>query len=113
MDEYLRSFGVTKKMKSWNDYILTFQKLRESTDANQKPSEKVSAMLDRMRSLDRNPLMHPRETLDGVGANHVFSLAAITVVEMIKDMRLTSASATVALIAANAGADLPDESLTD
>jgi hypothetical protein len=113
MDEYLRSFGVTKKMKSWNDYILAFQKLRESTDANQKPSEKVSAMLDRMRSLDRNPLMHPREMLDGVGANHVFSLAAITVVEMIKDMRLTSASATVALIAANAGADLPGEHRTD
>ncbi|NTF31247.1 hypothetical protein [Rhizobium skierniewicense] len=87
MDVYLKSFGITKNMKSWNDYIMSFQKLRDNKEAKRKPSEKVSAMLDRMRTLDRNPLMHPREVLDGVGANHVFSLSAITVVEMIKDSR--------------------------
>ncbi len=109
MDDYLRSFGVTKVMRSWNDYIQTFQKLRENKDAKRKPSEKVSAMLDRMRTLDRNPLMHPREVLDTVGANHVFSLSAITVVEMIKDRGSGSSDSAVALLAANAGADLPSE----
>jgi hypothetical protein len=109
MDGYLKSFGVTKNMKSWNDYIQTFQKLRESKDAKRKPSEKVSAMLDRMRTLDRNPLMHPREVLDNVGANHVFSLSAITVVEMIKDRRQGASDNAVALIAANAGAELSGE----
>jgi len=109
MDVYLKSFGVTKIMKSWNDFIQAFQKLRESKDTNRKPSEKVSAMLDRMRSLDRNPLMHPREVLDSIGANHVFSLSAITVVEMMKDRRPEGQGGTVALIAANAGAELPNE----
>jgi hypothetical protein len=109
MDDYLRSFGVAKSAKSWNDYIIAFQKIRDSKDAKRKPSEKVSAMLDRMRSLDRNPLMHPREVLDRVGANHLFSLSAITVVEMIKDMRSNVAEHVVALIAANAGAELPNE----
>jgi hypothetical protein len=43
-------------------------------------------MLDRMRDLDRNPLMHPRDTLDVTQADMLFSLAAITVVEMARDM---------------------------
>lgn len=108
MDYYLKSFGVTRNMKSWNDFIQAFQKLRDNKEAKRKPSEKVSAMLDRMRSLDRNPLMHPREVLDSIGANHLFSLSAITVVEMIKDKR-SCTSDTVALIAANVGAELQAE----
>lgn len=66
-------------------------------------------MLDRMKSLDRNPLMHPRDELDNSGADQLFSLATITVAEMIRDMRTIKGPTGVALIAASAGAELPQE----
>jgi len=86
MGEYLSTFGLDpKKMKSWNDYIKAAEKLISSDGSGDKPSAKVAAMLDRMRELERNPLMHPRDTLDAIGANMLFNLSAITVVEMVRD----------------------------
>lgn len=89
MDTYLKAFGVsTASMKSWNDYISAAKKLAEDDQADHRPSKKVAAMLDRMRELDRNPLMHPRDTLDDVSANMLFNLSAITICEIHKDMRV-------------------------
>jgi len=108
MDDYLRSFGQnTDRFKSWNDYITAAEKLIEADsdsapEKGRKPSPKVTAMLDRMRQLDRNPLMHPRDTLDQVGADQLFKLSAVTVVEMVKDMNGG------AMVAANADRPLPN-----
>lgn len=107
MDDYLKSFGVTKKLISWNDYIKAAEEVANSTGAGPKPSKKVTAMLDRMRSLDRNPLMHPRDELDTASAGHLFSLATITVAEMVKDMRGAKSNSAVALIASKSGAEAP------
>lgn len=87
MDDYLKFFGVTAKMRSWNDYIKALDKLIEKPKGNAKPAAKVTAMLDRMRELERNPLMHPRDTLDAVQADMLFKLCAITVIEIAKDMK--------------------------
>ncbi|UYO00787.1 MAG: hypothetical protein KIT02_06150 [Devosia sp.] len=89
MDDYLRSFQVvTDTFKTWNDYIQAAEKLiRDGNESGKKPSPRVTAMLDRMRTLDRNPLMHPRDTLDEVAADQLFKLSAVTVVEMIREMR--------------------------
>ncbi len=96
MDDYLASFGVvTDGFKSWNDYIKAAEGLIKDADAPRKPSAKVTAMLDRMRSLDRNPLMHPRDTLDQVGADQLFKLSAITVVEMVREMKQSGGPAVV------------------
>lgn len=93
MDDYLVSFGVdTGKMKSWNDYIRAAKALIDDEKLGQKPSPKVAAMLDRMRELDRNPLMHPRDTLDEIQANMLFQLCAITVVEIARDMKASRES---------------------
>lgn len=87
MDAYITSFGVdTKSLRSWSDYIKSAQSLIERGEGERKPSARVTAMLDRMRQLDRNPLMHPRETVDTVSADQLFRLCAATVVEMVKDM---------------------------
>ncbi|HEV7276113.1 MAG TPA: hypothetical protein VGN80_07495 [Devosiaceae bacterium] len=87
MDDYLASFGVkTSGVKSWMDYIKAAQKLIDDDKAQRKPKAKVAAMLDRMRELDRNPLMHPRDTLDEVGADQLFKLCAITATEMVREM---------------------------
>jgi hypothetical protein len=88
MDSYLTTFDVrTEAMKSWNDYIQAAKKLAEDKTAIKRPSPKVTAMLDRMRELDRNPLMHPRDTLDETSANMLLNLSAITAVEMVRDMK--------------------------
>lgn len=88
MDVYLDAYGVnTSKFKSWNDYIKAATRLVESEDVQSpKPAKKVTAMLDRMRELDRNPLMHPRDTLDQNAADQLYKLCGMTIVEMIKDM---------------------------
>ncbi|WP_105439784.1 hypothetical protein [Neorhizobium sp. T25_13] len=109
IEDYLKAFGVTKKMVSWNEYIKAAEALADDKRPEPKPSKKVTAMLDRMKSLDRNPLMHPRDELDTAGADHLFSLAAITVAEMIRDIRRVKGPGIVALIAAQAGAELPSE----
>lgn len=109
LDDYLSSFAVkTDKFRSWNDYIQAAKKLIDDQAAVDKPSPKVAAMLDRMRELDRNPLMHPRDTLDIVGADQLFKLAAITVGEMVRDARRVKRAQKVALIASKAGAELSD-----
>lgn len=86
MGAYLRKFEPEASPKSWFDYIKAFQKLSEGTKGGLKPSPKVVAMLDRMRVLDRNPLMHPQDRLDTSAADMLFNLAAITVSEMARDI---------------------------
>jgi hypothetical protein len=86
MGFYLRTFKADANPKSWFDYIKVFEKLNAAADADNRPSAKVVAMLDRMRVLDRNPLMHPQDRLDTAGADMLFNLAAITVSEMARDL---------------------------
>lgn len=92
MDDYLKSFGIGSKKRTWNDYIKALTRLTEMPKTGAKPAPKVAAMLDRMRELERNPLMHPRDTLDAVQADMLFKLCAITVVEIAKDMKANKAS---------------------
>lgn len=96
IDQYLKAFGVTKSLVSWNAYIKAAQLLVAKEGRGPKPSPKVAAMLDRMRSLDRNPLMHPRDKLDRAGAVHLFNLSAITVAEMVKDIQRMRAESAIA-----------------
>jgi hypothetical protein len=82
--KYLKAFDAkTEGLKTWFDYV---KAVEEAKCEGRPPSKKVAQMLDRMRDLDRNPLMHPRDTLDVTQADMLFSLAAITVVEMARDM---------------------------
>jgi hypothetical protein len=86
MENYLRKHNVNKKMHSWNDFIKAVEKLIE--DAKEPaPSQKVAAMIDRMRTLDRNPLMHPTNTLDIDAAHSLFTLCAITSIELTHDLQ--------------------------
>lgn len=112
MDAYLVAFGInTKRLRSWNMYIQAAKKLIDDENAPSKPSPKVAAMLDRMRELDRNPLMHPRDTLDTLSADQLYKLCAITVGEIVRDVRKIKSGGAVAKIANNAGASLPSMQL--
>ncbi len=92
MDHYLRDFDIECKFSTWHNYIKSMTKLAEDTDRHEKPSKKVIAMLDRMREIDRNPLMHPQDTLDCTQAETLFSLSSITIVEMARDLKTKSAA---------------------
>ena len=78
-----------KEFRSWFDYVGALEALAEEKDGKKPkyPTAKVTAMLDRMRELDRNPLMHPDESLDEAGADSLFKLGIVTITEIAKEMR--------------------------
>lgn len=89
MEDYYEAIkGKKAKFRSWHDYVKAFKTLANTRGKrNSKfPSPKVSAMIDRIREFDRNPLMHPRDTLDEPGADTVFNISIATITEMAKDM---------------------------
>jgi hypothetical protein len=73
------------KLKTWHQYCQAIEKLEGLGVHPYKPSLKVAAMVSRMKDLDRNPLMHPQDTLDIGGADQLFNLSSITVIELAKD----------------------------
>lgn len=90
MEDYYEAVKKKKaKFRSWYDYVKAFRTLANTRGKRQSkyPSLKVSAMIDRIREFDRNPLMHPRDTLDEPGADTVFNISIATITEMAKDMR--------------------------
>ena len=90
IDQYVRACGGTKpQYKSWNDYVSALEDLEKSAQASGSalPSPKVRARLTDLKNLDRNPLMHPRESLDAMGADRLFDLGKITITEMAEDLR--------------------------
>jgi hypothetical protein len=90
MEDYYQAVaGKKPKFRSWYDYVKGFTRLANTRGKRKSkyPSPKVAAMIDRIREFDRNPLMHPRDTLDEPGADTVFNICIATMTEMAKDMR--------------------------
>ncbi|PDT76296.1 hypothetical protein [Bradyrhizobium sp. C9] len=90
MEDYYEAVaGKKPKFRSWYDYVKGFTRLSNTRGKRKSkyPSPKVAAMIDRIREFDRNPLMHPRDTLDEPGADTVFNISIATMTEMAKDMR--------------------------
>jgi hypothetical protein len=86
--EYLKKFGAkTEGLRTWNDYVQAVEKMTDDGAKDKKPSKKVAAMVDRMRELDRNPLMHPRDTLDTTAADLLLTLSAVTATEMARELK--------------------------
>jgi hypothetical protein len=102
-DYYKQVSGKEKEFRSWFDYVEAFQELEAEVNGVKPkfPSPKVSAMLDRMRQLDRNPLMHPRDTLDEMSADTLFKLGMITITELAKDMRDMAGQTELKLVTSN------------
>ncbi|WP_454616950.1 hypothetical protein [Bradyrhizobium cenepequi] len=90
-----------KEFRSWHDYVEALEELAVGTDGTRPkyPSSKAAAMIDRMRELDRNPLMHPSDTLDEMSADSLFKLGIITITELAKDLRDMASQRELKLIA--------------
>jgi hypothetical protein len=90
MDDYYRELSKKdSSFRSWADYIGAFEKLEKNKEERKSkyPSRKVISMLDRIRELDRNPLMHPRDVLDEMSADTLFTISVAAITEMAKDIR--------------------------
>lgn len=102
-DYYKHVTGKNKNFRSWFDYVKAFKTLANTRAKRNSPypSPKVAAMLDRMRELDRNPLMHPRDSLDEMAADTLFKLGIATITELAKDMREMAGQREMVLVADN------------
>jgi hypothetical protein len=78
--------GSGEPPSNWGGYVKSLSELESKNillnDEIRAGRQKVIAMLDRVRDLHRNPLMHPQDNLDVVGADQLFNLSSITIVEM-------------------------------
>lgn len=106
---YKAMSGKEKEFRSWHDYV---EALKELTDKQSSikpgiPSPKSAAMIDRMRELDRNPLMHPSDSLDEMAADSLFKLGIITITELAKDIRDTGGQTEMKLVVSNDGKPKP------
>ncbi len=94
--------GKEKGFRSWHDYIEALEELAaQAKESNASyPSPKVASMLDRMRQLDRNPLMHPSDSLDEMAADTLFKLGIVTITELAKDLRDMAGQSELKLVTA-------------
>lgn len=68
----------SRRLANWGRYVAA---LRRNTD----PSVlKVASLLDQIRDLDRNPIMHPRAFLDADEALSIFELAKSAIILMAR-----------------------------
>jgi hypothetical protein len=77
---YLHRFASEKKPnRTWSAYIAALN------DAG--ADGKVTAALDQIRDLHRNPLMHPEDTLTLPEADALFGLAKAAIVAIVRDVQ--------------------------
>ncbi len=84
------------------DYLKALEKLGSSTSP--APDDKTLRTLREIAKLDRNPVMHPRETLDDQEAAIFFNLATSAIMAMLREMK-TAALPGQGLIALPTGTD--------
>lgn len=99
--------GKEKGFRSWHDYIEALETLATQAKESKAsyPSPKVASMLDRMRQLDRNPLMHPSDSLDEMAADTLFKLGIVTITELAKDLRDMAGQPELKLVTAATSAE--------
>jgi hypothetical protein len=61
----------TKKPRDWKAYIIEIGKVLKDPNAPRKPNERTIALLDSIRAMDRNPVIHPELDLDADCHNNV------------------------------------------
>ncbi|MEP4379778.1 MAG: hypothetical protein ABJ215_16005 [Alphaproteobacteria bacterium] len=88
LEDYYRTFAGpdARPCKSWHDYITQLTEWAES-DAPIRPERKTVRNLDQMRDLDRNPVMHPRETYTESKAVEMFNNGTTAIMAMAREMQ--------------------------
>jgi hypothetical protein len=94
LDDYYKTFAGANapECKSWKDYHDKLDELIKKK-ATPCPNEKTIRNIDQLRDLDRNPVMHPRDTLDMTAALVLFNNCASAMMSMASEMRVIKGAA--------------------
>jgi hypothetical protein len=71
---------------TWGQMLSALEKCK----TERKPDKSTLAILEQIKNVDRNDLMHPRKTLDLTEATRLFHLATAAIIAMTMEMRLKS-----------------------
>jgi hypothetical protein len=84
-DYYCRFTGKSGTLRSWHDYI---DALEKALNAGFSPAAEQQTLvyLNQLRSLNRNPIMHPRVVLDETDAFEIFDLGRAAISKMVKEL---------------------------
>ena len=70
-----------KERKTWQGYLDDLEKIKKG----EKPDPKTIRTLQQLKDLDRNPIMHPRETRNAIEAQSLFEIAFTAIVAMVQE----------------------------
>lgn len=90
MNTYCDTFGV--KVTNKETWGVLLKGLSECT-AEAKPDKNTIKLLEQIKNVDRNDLMHPRKTLDLTEATRLFHLATSAIIAMAMEIRAKSGEA--------------------
>jgi hypothetical protein len=88
LDDYYKAIvgEKYKELSSWNDYVVELEK-RFDKDVKPLPSKRIIRSIRQIKDLDRNPLMHPRVSLNETDARITYHIAISAIGEMAKELR--------------------------
>ncbi len=94
LDAMLRTYfghfapGITPpKSRDWGSFIRELRKLLANPIGGKSPNERTVELLDKIRSEDRNPLIHPDQNLDKEEATASFDLCRNVITFMTIDIK--------------------------
>ena len=87
---YIGHFGKGKtppRSRNWGAFIRELQNLVTNPVAGRAPNDRTIALIDRIREVDRNPLIHPQQDLNKDDAISSFDLCRNVITLMATDMK--------------------------
>jgi hypothetical protein len=89
MEAYYQLFsGIPgKTLRSWDDYCKELEKIIASAKSTPLPEQKTLVEFDQMRKGYRNPIVHPRVTLDEADARIIFNNGESLIIAMASEMK--------------------------
>lgn len=87
LEAYYELFSGEKgaNLKSWGEYVIELNKI-EKKQSSPRPEKRTLVELDQMREDYRNPLMHPRVSLDDAEARILYNNGESLIIAMASEM---------------------------
>lgn len=84
MEDYCETFEITiTKKQTWGALLKALTECKAAV----KPDKSTIAILEQIKAVDRNELMHPRKTLSLTDVTRLFHLATGAIIAMIVEIR--------------------------
>jgi hypothetical protein len=87
---YCEHFGgstLKPKIRNWGSYIRLLRKILAHAEHDRKPNIRTVELLDKIREIDRNPVVHPEQDLDSETALAIFDMCKNAILFMALDIK--------------------------